>query len=125
MILNTTWLWAAALVSAMSWGIHTFVGGRQIVPALFGSDLKKMPKYVLFFVWHIATITIAAIAIGYALAALYPSAWVLGVQSTIVSGLISILILGVAIWQRMGLKDMPQWTIFLVMALCGAGAMYF
>ena len=69
MILNTTWLWAAALVSAVSWGIHTFVGGGQIVPALFGSDLKKMPKYVLFFVWHIATITIAAIAIGYGLCA--------------------------------------------------------
>ena len=89
------------------------------------SELVKMPKYVLFFVWHIATITIAAIAVGFGLAAVYPEAWVLGVQGTVVSGLITILILGIAVWQRMGLKDMPQWTIFLVMALCGAGAMFF
>ena len=124
MILNTTWLWAAAVVSLISWAIHTFVGGAQIVPPLRASDLKDMPKYVLYFVWHIATIVIAAIAVGFALAALYPDLWVLGVQGTILSALIALLIGGVAIWRRMGLKDMPQWTIFLLMALLGAAAIW-
>lgn len=125
MVLSSIWLWIAAGLSAVGWVVHTFVGGPQIVPPLFASDLKKMPKYVLYFVWHIATIVLLAITAGYVLAALYPAAWPLAVQSAIVSGAIAVLILGVAIWQRMGLKDMPQWTLFLVMALAGFAAMVF
>lgn len=125
MELNTGWLWAAAAMSLVCWGIHTFVGGGQIIPRLKASDLADMPKYVLYFVWHIATIVLMAIALGFALAAFDPAYWVLGVQATILSALICMLILTVWIWRRLPFTDMPQWTVFLVMALLGAGAIWF
>ena len=123
MALSAFWLWIAAATSALCWGVHTFVGGREIVPPLFGSDLPAMPKHVLYFVWHIVTILLAFIAAGFALAALYPSAWPLAVQATLLSLAIALLILAVSVRYRMPFKDMPQWTIFLAMAAFGGVAM--
>ena len=124
MELNSIWLWAATAASLGCWGVHTFVGGRQIVSPLMASNLEPMPKYVLYFVWHIATLAIAFIAIGFALAALYPGLWPLGINSAALSLLIALLIFGVAVSRKMSFGDMPQWTVFLVMALLGAGAIW-
>jgi hypothetical protein len=122
--LNVVWLWISAAVALGSWVVHTFVGGPQIVPQLLASGLTDMPKYVLYFVWHIATILLLALAAGYALAAAYSPLWPLAVAATVVNAAIAALILTVAITRRVPFRDMPQWTLFLLVAALGAAAIW-
>ena len=124
MMLNPFWLWIAAAASLACWAIHTFVGGRKIVPPLRASDLPGMPKHVLVFVWHIVTILLFVMTAGYALAALYPQAWMLAVQATVLNAAIAVLIMGVSVRFRMPFRDMPQWTLFLAIAVFGGLAMW-
>jgi len=124
MTLNATWLWISAAVALASWAIHTFVGGRQIVSPLLESNLPPMPKYVLYFVWHIATIVLLAFAAGYALAAISAPLWPLAVAATLLNAAIGLLILAVAATRRMAFRDMPQWTLFLLVAALGSAAIW-
>ena len=119
MALNITWLWITAVAALGSWCVHTFVGGPRILPALAQSSLAPMPRNVLYFVWHIATILLLAFPLTYALAALYPWAAPLAVESTVLCALIAALIGFVAIRRRMAFMDMPQWTLFLTVAVLG------
>jgi hypothetical protein len=119
MTLDPFWLWVAAVVATTNWCVHVFVGGPRIVPPLLSSELPAMPKYVLHFVWHVATITLLSFPVSYALAALYPSAWPLAVMSTALAALIGIMIAGVAAIRRLPFLVMPQWTLFLAVATFG------
>ena len=122
MLLNTTWLWITAAAALGSWCVHTFVGAPRILPSLAASNLAPMPRNVLYFVWHIATLLLLAFPVTYALAALYPWAWPLAIESTVLCALIAALIGAVAIKRRMVFMDMPQWTLFLLVAILGTCA---
>ena len=119
MTLDPTWLWLASAVALANWCVHAFVGGPQIVRPLLASDLPDMPKYVLHFVWHVATITLLSFPVSYALAAIYPPAWPLALMSTVLAALIGLMIAGMAAARRLPFLVTPQWTLFLIVALFG------
>ena len=74
--------------------------------------MRAQPKFTNYYCWHLVTITILAMALFFAIAALYPEAWELGLASTIISGTFTLL--SVAIIAKSGLKPwlLPQWLFF-------------
>lgn len=55
-------IWLAAAVAALTFCIHTFVGGPIVArPLLAAENLPKASKWLSYFCWHIATVLLAAI----------------------------------------------------------------
>ena len=58
-------LFCAVAVAALTFIIHTFVGGRYVAaPLLADASLPRASKWLSYYCWHIATVLIAAIAAG-------------------------------------------------------------
>lgn len=115
------WLLAAALLSAVTWAIHTFVGGREIVPALLSGDVPWVPKMTHYYCWHIVTITLAVMSAGFAWGALTPG-------GRDVACLVFGLAVAFALWS-LALNGwtrpkpwwaLPQWALFLAVSATAA-----
>jgi hypothetical protein len=122
--MSAFWL-AAAVASAATCGVHTFVGGRFIAaPLLAAADLRTTPKVTAYFCWHMVTIVLAAMAAGFAWAALDARAAALAWLFTVLAVAFAILNLGLALaWRLHPLRRVPQWMFFAVIASLGlAGA---
>ncbi|MDJ1158131.1 hypothetical protein QNA08_07790 [Chelatococcus sp. SYSU_G07232] len=114
------WLAAAALLSAATALIHTFLGGREIaVPLLAARDLAPVPKLTAYYCWHMVTLLLFAMAVGFALAAAGRGEG-LATGLTILAALFALLSLGLVVGYRVNPWHMPQWALFLPIALCGA-----
>ena len=113
-------LMIAGFLSGLTFLIHTFLGGRDIAgPLLSATDLKPVPKYVSYYCWHIATIVLAAMAVMYALAALFPQSWELGWMATGLALAFCLLGLALPPLKKQSYKAMPQGWLFLPIALLG------
>ena len=68
-------LLASGIAMAAIWAIHTFVGQRTIVRPLQDCEaLAAVPKWTMFYCWHLVTIALGAMAAGLVYAAFTPSA---------------------------------------------------
>ena len=60
-------LLAAAVVSVVTFGVHTFIGGRFVArPLLADNRLPRASKWLNYYCWHITTILIVFIAVAFA-----------------------------------------------------------
>jgi len=108
------YLMAASAASFFAFAIHTWVGGPVAARALLNStDMRDVPKFTNYYCWHLVTITLFAMGVAFAWAAINPSgldvAWFAFGLST--SFLIWNLIL--IIWKKQSFLYMPQWVLFL------------
>ncbi|NOZ32197.1 MAG: hypothetical protein GXP01_03795 [Alphaproteobacteria bacterium] len=112
-----TWLIAAAGLSLLTLGAHFFGGGTQYYDPLLASGMPADFVAVFAVVWHMATVVLAVNSWALIWAARdrgfrRPLVWMVAGQYAGFAALFLIygqLILG-TIWQ------IPQWTIFLLMA---------
>ena len=115
-----TLLLAAGIWCAITWGIHTFLGGRSIAkPLLAAEDLRDTPKYTQFYCWHIVTILLAAMAGGLIYAAFIPGADDLAL---LVAGLaVALAVWGLILPRAVGqsFAEMPQGFLLLPIGLLG------
>ena len=103
----------AALVGAVTFYVHTFVGGRRVAaPLLADQNLPKESKWLNYYCWHIVTILIAMMAIGLALVAMGRAssdlAWFIGISSL----LLSVLSAAVATKGDIAPYRFPSTTLF-------------
>ena len=64
------WLFGtAAAINALAMLVHVVLGGRTFVRPLLASDLAPETTWMAYFMWHVATVSVAATAILFALAA--------------------------------------------------------
>jgi len=58
-------IFAAAVVNALTAGVHIFMGGADVVAPLFDSNLQRIPLLTLYAVWHMvsAILVLSAIAL--------------------------------------------------------------
>ena len=117
--MNTFFL-VAGIWCAITWGIHTFLGGRAVAePLLAAGDLRDTPKYTQFYCWHIVTILLAAMAGGLIYAAFAPGAEDLAL---LVAGLaIALAVWGLILPRAVGQSfgQMPQGWLLLPIGLLG------
>ncbi len=117
------WWAAAATASILVLGVHVIGGGREIArPLLDAPGLAKVPKFVSYYCWHLATISIALMGFCFASSAVTGSAE-LARLATVQSVLFTALSIAIIVGQRLSPWLYPQWAFFLVVA--GIGLMGF
>ncbi len=115
-----TYLLLATGASALVCLMHIFGGGPQVVGPLLRSEMDDVPKYLNYYCWHLVTLTLGLMSIGYLLAALNPAETLLALLMTLLALSFALWSLGLVLWKRQSLWEMPQWLLFLPIALFGS-----
>lgn len=111
----------AALVSAVTFYVHTFIGGPVVArPLLASAALPPASKWLNYYTWHMATVLLAAMGAGFGWAAVRPDAHDLALFLTILAAANSLLSAWVA-WKG-GINPLrfPSTSLFALIAVLGA-----
>ena len=88
---------AAAVLSLITFGVHTFVGGQYAArPLLAATDFHRASRWLNYFTWHMVTVMLLVMAAGFAWAAIAPEAWPAALILTVMAALFSPLCVWVA-----------------------------
>jgi hypothetical protein len=116
--------WAAALACSITFAVHTFIGGARVArPLLADRSLPRASKWLSYYCWHIVTVLLAAMALGYAYAAWSGNGRDLVAAQTALSAALSILSAGVAFKADINPLRFPSTTLFAVTACLGAAGL--
>ncbi|MEM8684832.1 MAG: hypothetical protein AAGF72_15470 [Pseudomonadota bacterium] len=113
------WLLAAASVSGLTCLVHVFAGGSSAARPLLRSELDDEAKYTNYYCWHMVSIVIAAMACGFAYAAINASARDVAIVMTGLALAFTLWSLGLIAWQRQPFLRLPQWVLFAPIGLLG------
>lgn len=116
------WFSAAAIISAVTFYVHTFVGGPRVAGPLLADDqLPKASKWLSYFCWHIATVLLATMTLSFIAVAIQwvsnDIAWLLGGLSIILSALSA----GVALKGGINPFRFPSTSLFFLSAAAVLG----
>ena len=113
-------LWAAAVMSIVTFAVHTFIGGPRVAePLLANTDLPKASKWLNYYCWHITTIFTFSMGGAYAYVALHPDRPELVVFLTVVTAAISLLSAAVALKGNINPFHFPSTSLFATVSLLG------
>ncbi|WP_157384578.1 hypothetical protein [Nitratireductor soli] len=120
--MQSFWFGLAAAIAAITFYVHTFIGGPRVaVPLLADAHLPKASKWLNYYCWHIVTILLAAMAMSFAAVAIGWSspdvAWLLGGLSL----LFSLLSIFVAVKGEINPLRFPSTTLFALVAIATLG----
>lgn len=111
----------AAVVAAFGVGFHVLVGGRLVARSLLDSPgLAPPARWIAYFCWHMATLTVAAMAAGFAWAAVDARAALLGGLLTGLSLAFAGLCAWVAFRARLPALRLPPLLLFITLTAAGA-----
>jgi hypothetical protein len=112
--------WAAAVMSVVTFSIHTFVGGPRVaVPLLANSGLPKASKWLNYYCWHVTTIYTLFMGAAYAYVALHPDRPELVIFLTFLNTALSLLSVVVARMGGINPFRFPSTSLFASVALLG------
>ena len=100
---------AAALITVIATCVHVFLGGRQFVRPLLATDLPPDLKWMAYFMWHVATVSVGATGVVFGLAATGHAGF--GLFGVGFAAAIGLLGMGVAVKSGLGPGAFP--IIFL------------
>lgn len=113
--------------AAISLGLvayHLAAGGPEVVrPLLASRELPPDVVYTLYLCWHIVTLVLAAFLLAYIAAAIDSGFRPYALAATVIAGGLTLLGFLVVVWKRQKHREMPQWTVFLLLMLSGAWAL--
>lgn len=113
-------LWAAAIMSVVTFSVHTFIGGPRVaVPLLENSSLPKASKWLNYYCWHVTTIYTLFMGVAYAYVALGPDRPEMVVFLTFLNAALSLLSAAVA--RKGGINPLrfPSTSLFATVSLLG------
>ena len=117
-------LWAAAVMSIITFAVHTFIGGPVVAkPLLENINLPKASKWLSYYTWHVTTIFTLSMGGAYAYVALNPERPELVVFLTIITGALSILSGAVAIKGNINPFRFPSTSLFASVSLLGLASL--
>lgn len=107
----------AAVLCAVTFMVHIFVGTGEVRGPLAQSGMAEAPRATLFLSWHVTSILLGTMAIAFAWAALDAAAWEAGALAALGSTLCAVLSL--LHWRRSSLPftDLPQCSAFAAMSV--------
>ena len=112
----------AAVLSLITFGVHTFVGGKYAArPLLAATDLHVASRWLNYFTWHMATVLLLVMAGGFAWAAVDAAAWPAAAILTVMAAAFSPLCAWVAIRGGIAPRRFPATWLFLLIAAASAG----
>ena len=112
--------WAAAIMSVVTFSVHTFIGGPRVAgPLLATSSLPKASKWLNYYCWHITTIYTLFMGAAYAYVALHPDRPELVVFLTFLNAALSILSAAVAWKGGINPFRFPSTSLFASVAFLG------
>ncbi|MBI2894641.1 MAG: hypothetical protein HYY06_13895 [Deltaproteobacteria bacterium] len=115
------WLVAAAGVSLLTCAIHVFAGGPTVArPLLAAKDLEPVPMYTSYYCWHMVSIVLLAMPIGFGLGAFFEESRDLAVLMTALAAAFAAWSLILVAWKYRHPLRLPQWTLFVPIAVLGA-----
>lgn len=121
--MQSPWFGIAAAIAAITFYVHTFIGGPRVaVPLLADTGLPKATKWLSYYCWHMVTIMLAAMALAFAAIALgwasRDVAWLLGMLSLLFS------VLSILVAVKCGINPLrfPSTTLFSLVTLATLGA---
>ena len=118
--MQETFLWAAVVVSFITFAVHTFVGGPRVAgPLLASTALPKASKWLNYFCWHVVTIYTLLMGGAYAYVALNPERPELVVFVTILNFAFAILSAVVAVKGDINPLRFPSTSLFGSLSLLG------
>jgi hypothetical protein len=113
-------LWATVIVSAVTFLVHTFIGGPRVAAPLLENDtLPIASKWLNYYCWHITTIYTFMMGGAYAYMALYQENLALLVFLSILNVSFAILSAAVAIKGKINPFRFPSTSLFATVALLG------
>lgn len=119
------WLALAAALAALTTLIHAILGGREIAaPLLAAERLHAVPKFTLYYCWHLVTIVLAALALAFALVATDRGSRDLALFATAGATLFGLWSLAMIGLFRLRIAHFPQWALFAAIAASGAAGLW-
>ena len=110
----------AAAIAAFNTALHFYLGGQQIArPLLDAQSFSDKVKYVQYFCWHIATLTLAFQAVLFVVAAIVPGQPSYAIIGTALAASVGLLGLTLPIGLRVGYRIVPQGWLFVPVAALG------
>jgi len=117
-------LWAAAVMSIITFAVHTFIGGPVVAkPLLESTNLPKASKWLNYYTWHVTTIFTLSMGGAYVYVALHPNRPELVVFLTIITGALSVLSGAVAIKGNINPFRFPSTSLFASVSLLGLASL--
>lgn len=110
----------AALASAATFGVHTFVGGRFAArPLLAAENLPRPTRWLNYMTWHMVTALLVVMSTGFIWAAVAPTAVEAAIVLVTLAGLLSATT--VAVTMKAGIQPwrFPSSYLFLIILACG------
>ncbi len=118
--MQTQFLWLAAAAGVMTFGVHTFIGGVYVArPLLTDRTLPKASKWLNYYCWHVATISLVVMSGCFAYAAVHPDSLELAYLATGLSLAFSVLSASVALRGRIHPLRFPSTSLLALMAVLG------
>jgi len=113
-------LWAASIMSIVTFAVHTFIGGPVVArPLLKNTDIPKASKWLNYYTWHVTTIFTFTMGGAYAYVALNPDRPELVIFLTVVTAALSILSVVVALKGNINPFRFPSTSLFATVSLLG------
>ena len=117
-------LWAAAVMSIITFAVHTFIGGPVVAkPLLENTNLPKASNWLNYYTWHVTTIFTLSMGGAYVYVALNPNKPELVVFLTIITGALSVLSGAVAIKGKINPFRFPSTSLFASVSLLGLASL--
>ncbi len=115
----------ASIVAAVTFLIHTFVGSRYVVaPLLAAEGLPPISRWMMFYCWHMTTITLAAMTAGFAWGEWGVAPAGLGSLLTGLAAAFAALCLYVCLRSGLTLWRVPAMVLFTLMTAAGAWSVF-
>ena|GEM_PF-787812 len=110
---NEYMVFIAALGALIIVLMHCFAAGRLVVPPLIDAkDISKVPKYFHYCCWHIVSILLIMMAVGFLYCAFY-DATALAVFLTVQAGLFICWSAVLNTWKKLPPMKLLQWLLFM------------
>ena len=115
---------SAGSLAAVWFGVHTFVGGRQIAtPLVEATALPSVVRHTQYLCWHFTTVAIAAMAAFFGLAAL-TGVTAYAVSATILAAGFFAVGVGLVVALGEAHSRLPQGWLFLPVATLGLAGLF-
>ncbi len=122
--MNVLFVCAAAL-STFNTGLHFFAGGKAIArPLLSAAELPDGDRYVQYFCWHIATLTLGFQAVLFGVAASAPDYLSFAIIGTAMAASVGLLGLVLPLVLKISYRVMPQGWLFVPVTALGLAGLF-
>jgi len=113
-------LWAAVVMSFVTFLVHTFIGGSKVAePLLKDTSLPPASRWLNYYCWHVTTIYTFLMGWGYAYVALNPDRPELVIFLSILNTALSVLSYAVATKGNINPFRFPSTSLFASVSILG------